>query len=779
MKKYWSMVAAAVMCGTIAMTGYGQGEGVAAEQNNRLAAERLVQGMTLDQKIGQMTLIKFTMLKNADNRVDWDNIKRLNLGALLVAGGEVPTNPEQGEFQAGSNDPADYMQSTQANWLKVTNQVKLHLPTVTYHGQTVEIPMLLGIDAVHGNQTILGNTLYPQNIGLSMTHNPALLKQLQHWTAVNVMQSGFNWAYAPTVAVSHNPHWGRYSETLGDQLSWVRQYGSAMTAGIQQPLENGQHVLATAKHFLGDGATVYGADEGNDAVVGGFENFLNVNKQGYLGAVNDADTGSIMVSYSAINHRPMLLNHDLITGQLRSGTLLGQPHKGLIVSDYGAVDKASSQGLPATPDRTDYQENLATAVNAGLDLFMLTNTSGSYSDAVEMNKSIKFQQILKADVDNGSIPMSRIDAAVAQIITTKMDMGLLSYDSATDTWTTHQPVLPVADKEGPNQTQIQLATQAAEQSMVLLKNQKQVLPLNPNQVKYIVLVGESRVNQLDDQGERHQTLYPNYDNIGAQNGGWTLAWQGIEGNAFWQGEHKTTSGATTILEGLHAAFPGAEILYPHYTRQTDWKSIAVTRAKFLAELALKHPEMNAENTVVIGTIAEPPYSEFMGDIGVPYCANDSEDFTNGCLYNLHLNPYLPDQQPQTLRIGYNPFDLAVIKAVQLKSGHHAKIPVVTVLLSGRPRIINAPLKVSDSMIAAWLPGTSGGTAIANALSGEYHFCNGQRNGNRCAVDAPNTLTVPWVRTDHQLDNYPVYTDSTHGIPFYAHPLFPVGYGLAD
>ena len=727
-------------------------------------ARQLVAQMTLDQKLGQMTLVKFTMLQDQPKVINWNNIAKYRLGALLVAGGEVP---EGKGVIAGANDAKDYLGSTQENWITFTNLAKQHLPTVTFNGQTVRIPLLLGIDAIHGNQTVLGNVLFPQNIGLSATHDPALLTRIEGWTAHDIKAAGFNWAYAPTVAVSHSPNWGRYMETLGNQLPWVKMDAYAMVAGLQQINPRTHHitgVLATAKHFIGDGATWNGADEGNDHVKD-FRRFLQVNKQGYIGAYQGADVGSIMISYSAINNQPDSFNQRLIAQKLKRQHLLLRNYQHLVVSDYGAVEKAASQGLPATTTTTPYPQALAQAVNAGIDLFMLMNTSSHYKTAAD------FQAILKQDVASGAIPLTRINDAVAHIIASKMAMGLLSYTNGH--WQTHQPVIvPQHTATQASPKEVKRAVQAADESFVLLKNQHHVLPLNPHRIKYVVLVGDSLVNQRNDAKQQQLTLYPNYNNIGAQNGGWTVAWQGTEGNTLFSGANKARSGATSVLDGLRQVVPNATLLYPHYHSNTNMASIAQDRGDFLKTLKTEYPDMTAANTVILGTLADIPTAEFMGDINVPYCRHDDTNFDKGCLYNLHLNPYLPNQERRSLAIHYHAFAQSVIRAVEQKTHDHT--PVVSVLISGRPMIISTPLHTgpldtSQAFIAAWLPGTSGGQAIADAVFGQYHF---RQHG------LSNTLSAPWVRDMASLRGYPVYTVGS-GVVQFARPLFTAGYGLKD
>lgn len=182
------------------------------------------------------------------------------------------------------------------------------------------------------------------------------------------------------------------------------------------------------------------------------------------------------------------------------------------------------------------------------------------------------------------------------------------------------------------------------------------------------------------------------------------------------------------------------------------------------------PKINAKNSVIVGVLAEPPYAEFMGDVACPFCFNSTNE--NGCLYNNHLNPYLPLLQRSTLEINYAQDDLDLISAVKAID---QKIPLITILFSGRPMIIQQPssnpLDLSEAFIAAWLPGTTGGQAVANALFGYYQF-----RKTHYQLGEPNSLTIEWVRDMQQLNNYPIYRKG-RGFVAYKNPLFHLGYGL--
>jgi beta-glucosidase len=404
------------------------------------------------------------------------------------------------------DDDTAYLTATPENWRPLAENTNTHAPVITLEsGSKLAIPLLVGIDAVHGMHEVLGNIVFPHNIGLSATHDPALLAQVGHVTAEQLLKQGFNWTYAPTVAISHNPNWGRSFETLGSDPNNAYQLAYAMVSGLQQNsgTDLGAHgVLATVKHFIGDGATYNGIDQG-DTHVDDFDRFFAVNAAGYRGAV-DADAASLMVSYSAINNTPMSINASLLA-KLRSGELTGKPYTGLIVSDYGAIANLT-RGLPTTTDTWDYPDALAKAVNAGIDLIMISNAA-SYKTLAN------FMDIFKQVVTAGQIDEQRIDQAVTHILAVKYAMGLIRQDGD-GAWrhqfkTLDEPYLSIEQQQD-------IALQAAERSLVLLKNEQQVLPTSKDNVKYIVLIGDDELDVRHDGGDYDYQLVSNYDNIGAR-----------------------------------------------------------------------------------------------------------------------------------------------------------------------------------------------------------------------------------------------------------------------
>ena len=286
--------------------------------------------MTLDQKIGQTIQLQFAAV-TGKNGTDPTVASKLHLGSLLIGGNGAPDAngnliniPDMDEAKT----IAIYANATLDKWQKLSEKFNnISLEITTNEGKTYDIRPLLATDAVHNNQHVSGTILFPHNIGLSCSHNPTNFLNVGKWTAENVKKSGFNYAFAPTVAVSHNPQWGRYYETMGQEQEWIYKYGKAYVEGLQGKPGSLTGVLASVKHFIGDGATMYGADQGN-AHVGSFKSFISHNIQGYNGSIA-AEVGSVMCSYSAINWLPVALSPMLNTLLRRKLSF-----DGFVISDY-------------------------------------------------------------------------------------------------------------------------------------------------------------------------------------------------------------------------------------------------------------------------------------------------------------------------------------------------------------------------------------------------------------------------------------------------------------
>ena len=304
---------------------------------------------------------------------------------------------------------------------------------------------------------------------------------------------------------------------------------------------------------------------------------------------------------------------------------------------------------------------------------------------------------------------------------------------------------------------------AVHESLVLLKNNG-TIPVQASSLEYIVLVGEKiiDINQL----AKHE-MFLNYNNIGMQSGGWTARWQGFEGNPVWQGDNKKNSNASSIMDGLKNLNQKFNLVYPNYTTFTDTTKIAIEREKYLESLRALRKNMTAKNTLILSVVGESPYAEMVGDVNIPYCQNQSVFGGDGCLW--WQNPYSPNLQPKTLEVTFNDFERKVVDRIKEQDKN---IPIVSVLLSGRPMIINDILNESAAFVSAFLPGTSGGQGIIDSIFGSYTF---RPNGSSSGA---NTLSFDWPKSMDSLKNFPYY-GADGEIPTIPDALFKVGYGLSS
>jgi beta-glucosidase len=570
--------------------------------------ESLLAQMTLDEKIGQMVQPDVHALKEPAD------IEKYFLGSILNGGGGGPTN----------NVP-------QVWWQVVNDYQSWALKT------RLKIPLLYGVDAVHGHNNVDGAVIFPHNIGLGATHNPALVEQAEHITALEVAGTGIRWAFAPCLAVAQNERWGRTYESFGDSPELVSQLGAAAVRGFQgRELSDSSIVLACAKHFIGDGGTENGVDQGND--VCDEATLRKLYLPPYQAAIK-AGVGSIMVSYSSWNGKKMHDNKHLLTEVLKGE--LG--FRGFLVSDWAAIDQISP----------NYKADVERSINAGLDMVMIPYGPG------QPNNFVEFIQDLKQLVAENKVPQARIDDAVRRILRIKFQMGLFANPYP-------DPALTAAIGNAAHRA---VARQCVRESLVPLKNDGHTLPLAKN-LKHLVVVGGAA------------------DDIGTQCGGWTISWQGQAGN--------TLHGGTTILSAIRATVSGG------------------TQVDFSRDGS----DLAGANAVIV-VVGESPYAETKGD-------------------------------RSDLRLPAN--DVALVEKAK-----SAGVPVVTVLLSGRPLILGNALDASDALLAAWLPGTEG-QGVADVLFGDYR--------------PTGRLPRQWPRS-----NDGVATAATQ--PSAEAPQFPQGYSLSN
>lgn len=411
----------------------------------------IVSAMTLEQKIGQMT--------QPDIRsVTPDDVRRFYIGSILNGGGAWPGQ----KMHAGVGD-----------WLRLSDAFyRASMST----DMAVKIPVIWGTDAVHGHNNVYGATLFPHNIGLGSAHDPELIARIGRATAQQVRATGITWTFAPTLAVVQNPRWGRTYESYGSDPALVHSYGQAMVGGLQGQLGSPTSVLATAKHWIGDGGTLHGVDQGETRT--SEADLARTHGAGYYGALA-ADAQTVMVSYSSFTDtatgRPWGKMHG-------NAYLIGDVLKrrlgfnGLVVSDWNGIEQVPGCSKWRCPQ----------AINAGIDLIMVPDDWK------------KFISATVEDVRAGRIAMSRIDDAVSRIIRVKLKSGLFNASPATgprpDPSVMHSPAVRA------------LAREAVRKSLVLLKNDGGVLPLRRQ--GRILVVGKGA------------------DSVPMQSGGWSLTWQG-------------------------------------------------------------------------------------------------------------------------------------------------------------------------------------------------------------------------------------------------------------
>jgi beta-glucosidase len=470
---------------------------------------KLLAQMTLDEKIGQMTQPDQMYLKSIDD------IDRYHLGSLLSGG---DSDPKSGNDLKSWTDLYD---GYQARAMKTR----------------LRVPLVYGVDAVHGHNNVIGATIFPQNIGLGCSRNAKLVEAAARVTAEEVRATGINWAFAPCVTVPQDIRWGRTYEGFSESPDVVKVLGEAATRGFQRgtSLDHPLAVLACAKHYAGDGGTTFGTgipkehnerfplDQGDTRV--DEATLRKVHLPGYVTTVR-AGVGSIMPSYSSWNGEKCSGNRRLMQEILKDE--LG--FEGFLISDYKAVNQ-----LPG-----DYAAQVQKSINAGMDMVMVPEDY------------IGFFNTLKTLVQQGKVPQARIDDAVTRILRVKFAMGLMDAKRSPLADRNLHKTFGSADHRG-------VARQCAKESLVLLKNDKRVLPLARN---------ASRIH-VAGKGA---------DDVGIQCGGWTITWQGKPG-----GDQKGTS----ILAAMRKA--GAQVTYSR-----DGSGAAGAKV----------------GVVVIG---ETPYAEMMGD----------------------------------------------------------------------------------------------------------------------------------------------------------------------
>ena len=513
----------------------------------------IVDAMTLAQKVGQMIQPEIA-------HITLEEITEYGIGSVLNGGGSHPN----GNRAATPEEWLAYARSLRAASLETSSN-------------SLGIPIIWGTDAVHGHNNVRGATIFPHNIGLGAINDAELISEIAIATAREVAATGIDWTFAPTLAQAKDYRWGRTYESYSDDPGLVEAYGHAMVEGIE-----GEGLAATAKHFIGDGGTTAGRDQGNTVLT--TAELLNQHGSGYTGAF-EAAVDTVMATFNSVNGEKVHGSKSLLTDVLRGQ--LG--FDGMVISDWNGIGQV--QGCSDT--------SCAQAINAGIDMVMVPT------------QWLAFRNNLISQVEANQVSEARIDEAVTRIIDLKQKLGLIdrNFDPA------RQPVDVVGSA-----AHREIAREAVRRSQVLLKNNGQVLPLRPDQ--RILLVGNAA------------------DSVPLQAGGWSVTWQG--------------TGTT------NADFPGATTIRTALTE-------AVNDTGGSVEYSPNGTYTTAPDVVVV-VLSEQPYAEGNGD-----------------LQNLDWGVSGVLSQVQGLR----------------DSG----VPVVTLLMSGRPMFINPELNLSDAFVASWLPGT--------------------------------------------------------------------------
>jgi beta-glucosidase len=598
-------------------------ERVAGDAELERRVGELLARMTLEDKVGQVIQAEI-------GHVTPEEVRRYRLGSVLNGGG---------------SHPGGKLRTTPAEWVALADAYYEASMDTSRGGQA--IPIIWGTDAIHGQAGVTGATVFPHNIGLGATRDPELLRRIGEITAIEVGVTGLDWTFAPTVAVVRDDRWGRTYEGYSEDPELVRSCAGAMIRGLQgEPAGAGfldaSHVLATAKHFLGDGGTAGGKDRGDNR--SSEDELRDVHAAGYVAAL-EAEVQTVMASFSSWQGRKMHGSRDLLTAVLKER----MGFDGFVIGDWNGHGE-----LPGCSDTS-----CPTAFNAGIDMFM----------APDGWKALRRNTL--AQVRSGEIPMARLDDAVRRILRVKVRAGLFERGRPS-----RRPLAGRTDLLGAPEHR-GVARRAVRQSLVLLKNDGALLPLR-RQARILVAGAAA-------------------DDIAAQCGGWTITWQGTGTT------NQDFPGATSIWQGIRAAVAGAG-------------GIATLAADGRFE---SRPD------AAIVVLGETPYAEYDGDLAT--------------LENRKAHPQ----------------DVALLRSL-----HAAEVPVVAVLLTGRPLWIDPELETSDAFVVAWLPGSEG-AGVADVL---FRAADGA-----IAHDFSGTLPYSWPAD-------PAGAPVNRGDPGYD-PRFAYGFGL--
>lgn len=562
--------------------------------------EQLLSTMTITEKAGQMVQAERGSISSGE-------AEHYGIGSILSGGGSHPTN-----FNNSTDDWYNMYKKYQEAALDSSSG----------------IPLIYGIDAVHGNNNLYGATIFPHNIGLGAANDKGLTYRVSKATAEEMLTTGINWTFAPALSVVQNISWGRTYEGFSENPEIHINLTQSAILGFE---ENG--VSASAKHFFADGGTQNGTDQGNVITTDQLE---SIHLAPYYEAIK-ADVDTIMISYSSIDghkmHGASYWVNDILKDEMG--------FKGFIISDWNAIHQ-----LPG-----NYETQIVDSVNAGVDMLM---------------EPFDWKNTINAIVNahsNNRISIERINDAVRRILTVKYNRGLFD-----------EPMKRLDDTYLYNEEHKNIAIEAVEKSLVLLKNDNNALPLSKNSNIYIT--GSAS------------------DNVGLLCGGWTTHWQGNTNSNIGVG--------TSIKDGFNTMVNSAN-------------------GSLVADI-------NAADTVVV-VLSENPYSEGSGDNRVLTFTSNTASSGNS----------------------------ASIQTA--KDAKAAGKKVIGILVSGRPLLLEDNLQYFDGFVAAWLPGSEGGTGISNVIFGDTDFTG----------KLPYTWPINSNQIGYNSNNKEYNPESV---------LFPYGYGLS-
>jgi beta-glucosidase len=568
--------------------------------------EALLKQMTVEEKVGQMTQLTLAMIVNGyDQNIEIDPAK---------------LQKAIGQYGVGSILNCYDQALTPEKWQEIIAQIQ-NAAKKTRLG----IPVIYGIDSIHGANYVQGSTLFPQEIGMAATWNPELMKRGAEISAMETRAVGIPWSFSPVLDIGRQPLWPRFWETFGEDPYLAKVMGVAFVRGMEGPdIASPDHVAVSLKHYMGYSFPLSGRDRTSAWIP---ENYLREYFLPTFAAAVQAGAHTVMVNSGDINGVPAHANHHILTDILRDELGFG----GFAVSDWEDIKRLSGAWRVAATEK----DATRMAVMAGIDMSMVP---GDYS----------FPDLLVALVKEGTVPRSRIDEAVRRILRVKFELGL--FDNA-------MPNAALKSKIGLAESR-RASLQAAQESMTLLKNENDLLPL--------------------PKGRKVLVTGPTADSLISLNNGWTYVWQGSEPSLY-------PKDRPTIRQAIEAKLGAANVTYvpgTSITRRPGSPSNN-TPTNIEAEVDIPAAVAAARNVdVVVLCLGEGSYCETPGSIS---------DLTLG--------------EPQ----------LKLAAAIEATGK-----PVVLVLVEGRPRVINRIVDKAGAILMAYNPSNEGGQAVADVLFGDIN-----------------------------------------------------------